>query len=438
MYGFVNSVVRILKKFLPDALVKPLLPFYHRVLAFGMALAYGFPARRLVMLGVTGTKGKSTTAEMLFAILRAAGHKTALLSTIRFAIEDDSELNYYKMTLPGRGFTQAFMRRALSAGCTHFVIELTSESVLQYRTSFLDLNGLIVTNIQKEHIESHGSFENYVAAKRAIVAALGYSPKSVRILVANEDIPETKGFLSAKVTAAIGYSGRELQNLSQSDFATTFMYDGVHFSLPFPGTFNAMNALAAVKLCRALGIPLSLCAKTLATLPAIRGRVERIEAGQDFLVVVDYAHTPDSLKALYSAFPRQRKICVLGNTGGGRDAWKRPEMGRIADGTCKIVILTNEDPYDEDPRAIIDAMAAGMSARGGSASGGKGAKLKIIMDRREAIRAALRAARPDDAVLISGKGTDPFIMGPRGTKTPWSDASVVREELADIQRSATI
>ena len=122
--------------------------------------------------------------------------------------------------------------------------------------------------------------------------------------------------------------------------------------------------------------------------------------------------------ALYSAFPNQRKICVLGNTGGGRDTWKRPEMGRIADEICEKVILTNEDPYDEDPRAIIDAMAQGMKRTP-----------EIIMDRREAIRAALRAAQPGDAVLVSGKGTDPFIMGARGTKIPWSDADVVREEL---------
>ena len=143
-----------------------------------MALSYGFPARKLIVLGVTGTKGKSTTAEMLFSILRAAGHKTALISTIRFAIEDDSEPNLYKMTLQGRGFAQAFMRRALKARCTHLVIEVTSESVLQHRHRFLDLDGLIVTNIQREHIESHGSFEKYVAAKRAIVETLVRSPKA--------------------------------------------------------------------------------------------------------------------------------------------------------------------------------------------------------------------------------------------------------------------
>ena len=172
MYGVIGGIVRVLKKVVPEQVVRPLRPLYHRVLAFLMALSYRFPARRLTVIGVTGTKGKSTTAEMLFAILRAAGHKTALLSTIRFAIEDESEPNRFKMTLQGRGFAQAFMRKALRAGCTHLVIELTSESVLQYRHWFLNLDGLIVTNIQKEHIEHHGSFEKYVAAKRALVETL--------------------------------------------------------------------------------------------------------------------------------------------------------------------------------------------------------------------------------------------------------------------------
>ena len=435
MYELVNALVRILKKIVPESIVRPLRPPYHRTLAFLMALAYGFPARKLVVIGVTGTKGKSTTADMLFGILREAGYTTALLSTIRFAIGDDSEPNLYKMSLPGRGFAQAFMHRALRAGCTHLVIEMTSESILQYRHLFLDLDALIVTNIQREHIESHGSFENYVAAKRAIVDTLVRSPKRGKTLVTNEDILESRAFLSANISRAIGFSAKELEQLHTDERSVDFEYAQVHFSLPLPGAFNALNALATLKLCEALGVPLSTAATALATLPVVRGRVEHIDAGQDFLVVVDYAHTPDSLMALYDAFPAKRKICVLGNTGGGRDTWKRPLMGRIADEACEKVILTDEDPYDEDPRAIVDAMTREMKR-----------KPEIIMDRRAAIRAALRlalslskGAQPLDsalgagnkniAVLISGKGTDPFIMGAHGTKMPWSDARVAREEL---------
>lgn len=418
MYEVTNAIVRFLKKIIPVPVVRALRPLYHRALTLVMAISYGFPAQKLTVIGITGTKGKSTTAEMVFAILRGAGYKTALISTIRFAIEDASEPNKYKMTLQGRGFSQAFMRRAIAAGCTHFVIEVTSESVLQYRHWFLGLDGLIVTNIQKEHIESHGSFENYVAAKRTIVDTLSTSAKPVRILVSNADIPESRGFLNATVTKAIGFSAQELTHLTSNDRSTGFDYIDVPVSVPLPGTFNAMNALAAIKMCEAFGVPVATAANALASLPTVRGRVERIEAGQDFIAVVDYAHTPDSLHALYSAFPNMRKICVLGNTGGGRDTWKRPLMGRIADESCDKVILTNEDPYDENPEAIVGAMAQGMKRTP-----------DIIMDRREAIRTALSSAHAGDAVLVSGKGTDPYIMGPKGSKTPWSDAQVVREEL---------
>ncbi len=418
MYELINKVVRVLKKVVPEPVVSFFRPLYHRALALVMALSYGFPAKKLVVIGVTGTKGKSTVTEMLFSILRAAGYKTALISTIRFAIEDESEPNRYKMTLQGRGFAQAFMKKALEKGCTHLVIEVTSESVLQYRHWFLDLNGLVVTNIQREHIESHGSFENYVAAKRRIVDTLAKSTKPFRVLVANEDVPESRAFLSARVPKAIGFSAHELSHVTSDERSVSFDYADTRFTLPLAGTFNAMNALGAIKLAHAFGVPLTTAAEALARLSPVRGRVEHIDAGQDFLAIVDYAHTPDSLQALYDAFKDRRKICVLGNTGGGRDTWKRPEMGRIADEACETVILTNEDPYDEDPRMIIDAMAKGMHRTP-----------EIMMDRREAIRAALRAARPGDAVLISGKGTDPYIMGPKGSKTPWSDAEVAREEL---------
>jgi len=418
MYELVARITQTLKKIVPASFVRPLRPLYHAGLVVLMALVYRFPARKLTILGVTGTKGKSTTAEMLFTILRAAGHKTALLSTIRFAINDDSTPNTYKMTLPGRGFAQAFMRKAVNAGCTHLVIEVTSESVLQYRHWFLNLDGLIVTNIQREHIESHGSFENYVSAKRAIVQTLAHSNKKHRVLVTNTDCAETRAFLHEDIPTTIGFTEHELENVFSTNRSVEFEYAKTHFSLPLPGVFNAFNALAAIKLTGSFGVSLSTSAKALATLPVVRGRVERIEAGQNFIVVVDYAHTPDSLQALYAAFPHERKIAVLGNTGGGRDTWKRPLMGKIADEACVKVILTNEDPYDEDPRAIINAMVPEMKKAP-----------EIIMDRREAIRAALRAARPGDAVLISGKGTDPFIMGPNDSKIPWSDAAVTREEL---------
>jgi len=372
----------------------------------------------MTVIGVTGTKGKSSVAEMLYTILMTAGHKTALAGTIRFCIGNESRPNLYKMTLPGRGFIQKFIYEALTKKCTYAVVEISSEAALQYRHLFLDLDALVFTNLQKEHIESHGSMENYFQAKFALGKALTHSMKRPRRIIANADDTRGSDFLALPVEMQIPFSFADTSDVHMDEKSVSFSYCGTRFALQLPGKFTILNALAAIKTAEAFGVPPETSAKALSELSHISGRVERVEAGQDFIAIVDYAHTPDSLSALYGAFPNQRKICVLGNTGGGRDTWKRPEMGKIADAACDVVILTNEDPYDEDPRDIIDAMAAGM-----------GRAPQIIMDRREAIRAALRAARPGDAVLISGKGTDPFIMGPNGSKTPWSDAQVIREEL---------
>ena len=395
-----------------------LLAPYHYAWAVLSALWYGFPAKKLTVIGVTGTKGKSSVTEMIYAILTKAGYKTALTGTIHFVIGDDSRQNLYKMTLPGRGFIQKFLAEAVAKKCTYAVVEISSEAALQYRHLCLDLDALVFTNLQKEHIESHGSIENYFRAKLSIGESLVASTKRPRIIVANHDDVRGKSFLSLNVERVVPFSFSDAIGAHVSEHDVSFVYHGILFSIPQPGDFSVMNALASIKTAEALGVPLEVCAEALRELSHIRGRAERIDAGQDFIAIVDYAHTPDSLRALYSAFKNHRKIAVLGNTGGGRDTWKRPEMGRIADEMCEKVILTNEDPYDEDPKKIVDEMARGMKR-----------EPEIIIDRHEAIRTALRAARPDDAVLISGKGTDPFIMGPKGSKESWSDAEVVREEL---------
>ncbi|MFA6969745.1 MAG: UDP-N-acetylmuramyl-tripeptide synthetase, partial [Candidatus Paceibacterota bacterium] len=372
---------------------RTLLAPYHYTLAMLSTPLYRFPSRSLTVIGVTGTKGKSSVAEMLYAILTATGYTTALAGTIRFVIGTESRPNLFKMTLPGRGFVQKFLAEARAKKCTHAVVEITSEAALQYRHRGLELDALVFTNLQKEHVESHGSMENYFRAKFTIARALLRSIKRPRSIIAHADDPYGARFLALPVEQSIPFSLADAKQVQASERGVSFSYKETDFSLALPGTFNILNALAAIKAAESLGVPLPTCAKALREISHISGRVERIEAGQNFIAVVDYAHTPDSLKALYSAFPSHKKICVLGNTGGGRDTWKRPEMGRIADETCEKVILTNEDPYDEDPRAIVEAMALGMARTP-----------EIIMDRREAIRAALAAAKEGDEVLISGKG----------------------------------
>lgn len=410
----------LIESLLPAKLYRVAVKPYHFLFTLYAAVKNDFPAKKLTVVTVTGTKGKSTVTEMLYRVLSHAGHTTAVAGTIRFAIGEETWPNLYKMTLPGRGFIQNFLGEAVRKGATHAVVEVTSESTLQYRHRFLFADALVFTNLQKEHIESHGSFEKYAAAKLNIGKELAASPKRPRAIIANADIEHSRPFLELPVEEKLPFSYEDAEDVVLKDGHASFTYRGVPFSLKMPGGFSVMNALAVIRCAEFLGVPLLTISEGLADIDRIPGRTERIMEGQPFNAVVDYAHTPDSLRALYDAYPG-RKICVLGNTGGGRDTWKRPEMGRIADSECDVVILTDEDPYDENPHQIVTQMAKGMER-----------EPRIIMDRREAIRTALSLARPGDSVLITGKGTDPYIMRAKGAKEPWSDAQVVREELKDL------
>lgn len=299
---------------------------------------------------------------------------------------------------------------------------MTSEGARQHRHRGIAMDALVFTNLAPEHLESHGSFEAYADAKFSLGTALMRSPKRPRIMVANADDVQGARYLALPVERSLPFSLASHAPIRASDRGGYFMFESSRIDIKLPGEFSLKNALAAATTAHALGVPVDAIARALGKLERIPGRAERIEAGQDFSVIVDYAHTPDSLRALYEAYP-MRKICVLGATGGGRDTWKRPVMGALADEYCGHIILTNEDPYDEEPRAIVDALASNMKR-----------KPEIVMDRREAIRRALSLARTGEAVLITGKGTDPTIAGPGGTAVPWSDASVVREELGRVTR----
>jgi UDP-N-acetylmuramoyl-L-alanyl-D-glutamate--2,6-diaminopimelate ligase len=398
---------------------------YHLVWAYGSAWFYGNTSKKLVVIGVTGTKGKSTTAEIIRTMLAGTGHKVALASTIRFMVGEAQERNLYKMTMPGRGVLQRFMRQALDQGCTHVVMELTSEGTLQYRERGIELDALVFTNLAPEHIERHGSYEAYVAAKLSLAQHLSRSAKRPRIVVANADDAHGPEFLAVDADIRAPFSLRDAEPYTADDKSARFVWQGALFAVPLPGLFNLKNCLAALTLGRALGLGLEQMKRTLEHIEPVAGRAQRIEQGQPYTVVVDYAHTPDSLRALYDTYAGagKRLICVLGSTGGGRDTWKRPEMGKAADAACDIAILTDEDPYDEDPHKIIEELSVGFANR----------QPRVILDRRDAIAQALKEAKDqDDAVLITGKGTDPYIMGPKGQKTPWSDAQVAQEELIKL------
>lgn len=425
-----DTVRQLIKRLIPHRIFTTLQPYYHYLLAYFGAIKYRHPSRSIMVIGVTGTKGKSSTTELLSHILRADGKKVASLSTIQFSIDGHTERNMFKMTMPGRFFVQKFLREAVDSGCTHAVVEMTSEGAKQHRHRFIDLDALIFTNLTPEHIESHGSFDNYKEAKLSLAAAVAASPKRPRYLVSNTDDEHGADFLAFQVEHKLPYSLNDLNLYSLHKDSVSLVIKDTTIRVPLVGLFNVYNTLAAITLSQALGISLSTIQSSLRNLPPLKGRVEHFtspaHSSKHLTAIVDYAHTPDSLTKLYEAFPDKYKVCVLGNTGGGRDTWKRPEMGAIAEKFCDQIILTNEDPYDEDPQKIVDDMKKGMSEK---------ASVEIIMDRREAIARALEITPDTGYVLITGKGTDPYIMGPRGTKTPWSDAEIVQELLAELPQA---
>jgi len=418
-----EKILRFTERLIPKKLYQRAQPFYHYLLAMLGSIIYRRPSRKLFVIGVTGTKGKSSTVEFINSILQANGHKTAVASTIHFVIDKNRKPNLFKMTMPGRMFMQRFMRKAVNRGCTHMIVEMTSEGARQFRHKFIDLDMLIFTNLAPEHIESHGSFEAYKQAKLSIVRGMGGSKKKETYIVANKDDEEYNLFLRAGGDHKATYSLNNLSSYSSKP-TISFIYKNQTIYSPLRGEFNVSNMLGAMVAAEQINIPLENIKKGLEAVTRIPGRLQKIENKKGFDVVIDYAHTPDSLRSLYEAYANTKKICVLGNTGGGRDKWKRSEMAKIADEYCEQIILTDEDPYDEDPQTIVREMMNSISKTNAA----------IIIDRRDAIRAALETAERGEVVLITGKGTDPYIMGPKGSKQEWNDAGVAREELRKLDR----
>ena len=412
--------MRSLKNLLRSILPSSLLSSYHLTLAYLGALYYRHPSQKLIVIAVTGTKGKTSTTEMVNAVFEAGGYRTAVLNSLRMKVGSSSSHNPAGRSMPGRFFIQRLLSDALKSGCTVAIIEMTSEGARQHRHRYIELDALVFTNLAPEHIESHGSYKAYADAKFEIGRQLARSSKRPRVIVGNADDVEGTRYLGLPVEIRIPFSLSKHSLWHASEDGGQFTFGGIEMETSFPGEFSLRNALAAAEVGYAFGIAPEKIARGIGGLKHISGRAERIDCGQGFLVVVDYAHTPDSLKALCEAYKKHRRICLLGSAGGGRDAWKRPIMGQIAEENADQVILTNDDPYDEDPVKILREIQSGMHT-----------KPYVIPDRREAIRTALRLAKKNDVVLITGKGVDP-IAGPRGTKIPWNDVEVAREELQSM------
>lgn len=392
----------LIKKFIPSFL----LSWYHFLLALLGVVFYGFPSQKIKVIGVTGTNGKTTTTEMISEVLEEAGYKTAVMNSIRFKVGDEEEPNMLKMTMPGRFKIQKFLKKAVTSGCQYVVLEVTSEGILQYRHRFINFEAAVFTNLSPEHIEAHGGFENYKKAKGELFGA------TKKIHIINLEDENVEYFLNFPAEKKYTY-GLEDGDVKNSD---------IEFDLRLPGKFNIYNALAATCVGLSQGVNLGICKRAVERIEGIPGRMEEVTS-QPFKVFVDYAFTPNALGKVYQTLKHQNKkmICVLGACGGGRDKWKRPKLGKLAAKYCDEIIVTNEDPYDEDPMKIIEQVVRGTNGRA-----------KKILDRREAIKKALELARAGDTVVITGKGCEPWLVEARGRKVPWDDRQVTKEEFKKL------
>jgi len=389
------------KKFVP----KFLLRIYHFKLALLGAMVFGFPGynKKFKIIGVTGTSGKSTTVDFITRILEEAGKNVASISSIRFKVGDKEWENKYKMTMPGRFVIQKFLKQAKKADCKYVVLEVTSEGIRQFRHKFINFDCAVFTNLTPEHIESHGGFKNYRNEKLKLFKAT----KNIHII--NTDDENSKYFWDIRAKQKIGFSIKDFKNGD--------------FKLNLTGDFNILNALAAISVAKVYGVSFDTCKKALEKAKGISGRMEVISESP-VKVIVDYAHTPEQLEAVYKTFEDKNLICVLGSCGGGRDKWKRPVLGEIAKKYCKEIIITNEDPYDEDPSQILSKIKSGIFNSQFPIS-----NFHEILDRKEAIKKAIKMARPGDVVVITGKGSEPWMCIANGKKIPWDDRQIARGAL---------
>lgn len=421
-------MLHLFKNLIPQ----PVKNVWHLLRAIVASFWYGFPAKKMHIIGVTGTDGKTTTATMMVKILETAGHRVALASTINFKIGSEDRVNATKYTTMSSFAVQRFLRSAVDAGCDTAVLEVSSHALDQNRLWGIRFDIGVLTNITREHLDYHKTMARYRRAKRKLFE------RSEKIVI-NEALPHIEEFIDMHKRQKITYgvtnklrSGGEefvqAENIECRFDGSSFLVEGQSFSLNIPGLFNVENALATIAAAKLLRIDLSLCSLALAEIAGVPGRMESIPNDRGVNIIIDYAVTPEALKRVYELIAEsqtQGKIIAVLGACGDRDRGKRPIMGEIVDAYADVIILTNEDPYWEDPQRILNEIEKGITRKQ------KDIAYFRIFDRREAIGKALTLAQKGDTVVITGKGAEET-MYTKGKMVPWNDKKVVEETLGKI------
>lgn len=422
------------------------------------AAYYAFPAAALRVIGITGTDGKTTTTMLTSVALEAGGHTTGLMGTVDFKIAGRLWANESRQSTPEAPEVQAMLREMVSAGCSHSVLEATSHALSAQwnRLGGCLFDVAVLTNVTHEHLDYHGSVEQYRRDKARLFEMLGEQlgselagathalgvTKTGKRAIVNADDPHHAMFLEAAPASAqrLSYAVHHPADIRATDIMST--RDGLRFtvhtpwgmrpvSLQLTGDFNVHNSLAALTVALSEGVDIDAALAALAGVPGVRGRMERIEAGQAFTVLVDYAHTPGSFEKLMSIvrpLTTGRLIAVFGSAGE-RDREKRPLQGAMAARYCDLIVVTDEDPRLEDRHAILQQIADGAEAE--VRRSGRACECWQIADRRAALRAAFEAARAGDIVLLLGKGHEGSIIYADG-KMAWDEAAEARAALSNL------
>lgn len=436
-----------MKQLIKSILPHWLLDYYHRTFARLAAWRYKHPSSKLVVIGVTGTKGKSTTANLIWYLLTAAGYTVGMATTANFRIGEKEWLNDTKMTMVGRSQLQKLLADMVATGCQYAIVETSSEGIKQWRHLGIQYDVCVWTNLFPEHIDAHGSFEHYKQAKLELFRHLSQLPtkqlnnrmiQKVAILNADSEyLPEFFAAAAVPVKVLWTRQGSANANLPLTDIVATkdglqFVVEGHTMTSKLLGEWNLDSIASAIGVALSQGVDFPTMQRALAPVALIPGRMEQITGAQPFTVIVDYAYEPVSLGLLYGFWrkqlPHSKLITLISSTGGGRDTGRRLTNGKAAGELCDYVIVTDEDPYDDDPMVIMQQVAEGVVA------GGKvlNQTAWIIPDRRQAIAAAFSMAKPGDVVFLTCKGADQKICRAKGKKEPWDDRVVARAELKKL------